>query len=442
MTRAVFLVVFSLLLAAQAQTPNVAAEQAGAVTAAAAKVSLVPGRIDHSFAKTDWPWWRGPNHDGWADADQSPPMKWSSKENVVWKTPVPGRGHGSATVVGQQVFLATADHERQVQSVLCFDRATGKRLWETEIHQGGFTTAGNGKSSLASGTVACDGERLFINFLNDGAVYATALSLDGQELWQTKVSNYVMHQGFGASPAIYGPLVIIASDHKGGGMLAGLNRTTGEIVWTVDRPKLPNYASPIVHHLGGHDQLLFIGCNLITSLEPLTGKKRWEIAGSTEECVTSIVTDGQRVFSSGGYPKNHVAAIQADGSGKIVWQNSTRVYVPSMLIRDGHLYAASDNGVAMCWKSDSGEVAWQGRLGGTFSSSPVLVGDKIFATNEAGETFIYRADPAKFELLGENKLGDEVMATPTICGGRIYHRVAEQHDGKRQEMLYCLGNDG
>ncbi len=33
-------------------------------------------------------------------------------------------------------------------------------------------------------------------------------------------------------------------------------------------------------------------CDLITSLDPLTGKKLWEVAGSTTECVTSAVTDG------------------------------------------------------------------------------------------------------------------------------------------------------
>ena len=73
------------------------------------------------------------------------------------------------------------------------------------------------------------------------------------------------------------------------------------------------------------------------------------------------------------------------------------------------------------------------------AASPVLVGDRIFATNEAGRTFIFKATPEAFELVGENQLGDEVMATPTICGGRVFMRVAFKKEGKRQEMLYCLG---
>jgi hypothetical protein len=81
-----------------------------------------------ALADADWPWWRGPGRNGVADARQKPPLKWSDSENVLWKSPVPGRGHGSPTVVGDQVFLATADHDKQVQSVLCYDRRTGERL--------------------------------------------------------------------------------------------------------------------------------------------------------------------------------------------------------------------------------------------------------------------------------------------------------------------------
>src|SRR5450759_4048201 len=54
-------------------------------------------RID--VAPTDWPWWRGLNRDGIAKADQQPPLHWSEIQNVAWKAALPGRGHGSATVV-------------------------------------------------------------------------------------------------------------------------------------------------------------------------------------------------------------------------------------------------------------------------------------------------------------------------------------------------------
>ncbi|WLD11111.1 PQQ-binding-like beta-propeller repeat protein [Planctellipticum variicoloris] len=389
----------------------------------------------------DWPWWRGPLRNGIASSEQTPPLKWSETENVVWKTPVPGRSHGSPIVVGDQVVLAVAEPDREIQSVVCLNRNSGQVLWQTVVHEKGFEQTGkpNAKSSLASSTLACDGQRFFVNFLNAGAIYTTALDRQGKRLWQTKVSDYVLHQGFGSSPAVYESLVIVSADNKGTGAIVGLERATGKEVWRHERPKLPNYTSPIILTIGGRDQVLLTGCDLVTSLDPLTGKTLWEVEGSTTECVTSTVTDGARIFTSGGYPKNHLSAVLADGSGKLTWENNTRVYVPSMLVRDGHLYAILDAGVAMCWNSATGEEVWKGRLGGTFSSSPVLVGEHILATNEAGRTYVFKATPAAFELVGENQLGTEVFATPTVCGGRIYHRVAVQQGEERQEFVYCLG---
>ena len=390
--------------------------------------------------KTDWPWWRGTDLTGIASADQHPPVKWSDTENVVWSAPVPGLSHGSPIVVGEQVVLTAADAERNVQSVLCFDRTTGKRLWETIVHEGGLDVKNNEKSSMASASAACDGKRHFVNFLNGDSVYMTALDRDGGKLWQTKLSNYINHQGFGSSPLLYKDLVIGVSDNKGGGAIVAMNRATGAIVWKKDRPAKPNYPSPVIFNVGGKDQLFLTGCDLVTSLNPLTGETFWEVEGATTECVTTTVTDGKHIYTSGGYPKNHVSAIVADdGSGKMAWENPTRSYVPSLLSRDGYLFAVMDAGIAMCWKSDTGKEVWKGRLGGTFSSSPVMVGDLIYASNEEGETYIFKASAEKLQIVATNKLGTSVFSTPAICGSRLYNRVAVDKDGKRQEFLFCIG---
>jgi outer membrane protein assembly factor BamB len=388
----------------------------------------------------DWPCWRGPQHNGIADANQEPPLHWSETQNIVWKSPVPGRGHGSPAVSGSRVFLAVAEPETETQSILCVDRSTGKRLWQTKVHEGGFVKKQNEKSTMASSTPACDGERVFINFLHAGAVYTTALDYQGKQLWQTKVSDYVLHQGYASSPAVFKSLVLVTVDTKAGGAVAGLDRAAGTIQWINKRPALPNYTSPIVLNADGREQLLLTGCDLVSSFDPMSGKKLWEIDGATTECVTSAVTDGSLVFTSGGYPKQHVAAIKADGSGKVIWEHKARVYVPSMIVRNGHLYGIMDGaGMAVCWDCRTGKEQWKGRLGGTFSASLVLVGQNLFATNEVGKTFIFKADPKSFELVAENRLGDEVMATPAFCDSHIFMRLAETRDGKRQEWLYCIG---
>jgi outer membrane protein assembly factor BamB len=389
------------------------------------------------LAPQDWPWWRGPSCDGVVRTDLSVPFQWDMRLNVRWTASIPGRGNGSPIVVGEQVILATCDEATGSQSLLAWNCATGKLLWNSVVHADGAMRK-NARSTGASATPACDGERLFINFANHDAIVTTALSMSGQQLWQTKVTDYQVHQGYGSSPALFADLVLVSGDTKGGGAIAALRRDSGKLVWKRERPSAPNYPSPIVLQIAGRHQLLMTGCDLFTSLDPTTGETLWEVAGATTECVSSTVTDGTHVFSTGGYPKNHMSAITADGTKKVVWENKERVYVPSLLIRDGYLYGVLDAGIAMCWEAATGKEMWKERLGGNFSASPVLVSDWIFATNESGETHIFRADPNGFERRGKNKLGDEVFATPTFSRGQIYFRIANMIEGQRQEQLVCI----
>lgn len=398
------------------------------------------------FADSDWPWWRGPNLNGIAASEQNPPQNWNRKENILWKVPVPGRGHGSPTVFGDQVFLATCDRTAGTQTVIAWDRKTGKENWATVVHKDGFLPEieggrkANTKASYASGTIACDGKQLYINFLNKETVYTTALTTDGKIVWQKPVTPYVLHQGYGSSPALYGPYVLVSADNKGGGVIAALKRSNGEIAWSSKRPEKPNYPSPIVLNIAGYDQLLMTGCDLVSSFDPLTGTKLWEIPGATTECVTSTVTDGEIIITSGGYPDNHMSAVKADGSGKVLWRNKNRVYVPSMIIHQGYLYGVEDRGIAMCFDCKTGEEIWKKRMNGSFTASPILVGDNIYAINDKGETLIFKASPEKYIQVASNDLGGEAYASPAICGGEIFLRIANYEGDSRKESLYCIAN--
>src|SRR5688572_19297380 len=54
----------------------------------------------------DWPRWRGPFETGMALGDA--PTTWSDSKNVKWKVPIPGRGHSSPVLWGDQIFVTTA----------------------------------------------------------------------------------------------------------------------------------------------------------------------------------------------------------------------------------------------------------------------------------------------------------------------------------------------
>jgi outer membrane protein assembly factor BamB len=386
----------------------------------------------------DWPWWRGPMRNGTAHPMQSPPTALNREKNLLWQQAIPGRGSSSPIVVGDSIYLTSADEDSGEQMVLCFARNSGDVMWRKTVHASGGMRK-NKKASAASSTPACDGSRVYVCFPNHGRLVTTALSTDGEIVWQQEISKYVVHQGYGSSPAIYKDLVIVSADNKSGGALAALDCETGEIIWKRERPESPNYPSPILLHIGGSDQIIMVGCDQVVSYDPLTGKTNWETEGATTECVTSTLTDGQHVYTSGGYPKNHMSAMKADGSAEIAWENKSRLYVPSLVIHEGFLYGVLDAGIAVCWKADTGREMWKSRLGGTFSSSPVLVGNKIFVSSESGQFFVYEANPKKFVELSRCQIGKEVFATPTIVGGKIFHRVTDDQATVRQEVLMCLG---
>ena len=180
-----------------------------------------------------------------------------------------------------------------------------------------------------------------------------------------------------------------------------------------------------------------IGTEKVTSLDPQTGEVNWEIDGSTTECVSTTVTDGKHIYSSGGYPTNHITAIVADGSGDIAWEKKDRLYVPSLLEKDGYIWAALDSGIAVCWDAATGEEMWKDRLGGNFTGSPTLVTDAFYVVNETGEVFIVETNPEGPEILGPEKIADETFSTPSSCGNEIFLRVADYDGEQRQERLVC-----
>lgn len=390
-----------------------------------AAVSELP---DASPADSDWPWWRGINLDGKAVGPQ-PVTEWSEGKNILWKASVPGAGHASPIVWGEQVFVATADESAETQSLVCFDRATGEERWTTEIHRGGFMHR-HAKNSHASSTPACDGERVFTVFMVQDGIWVSAVGLDGKLLWQEMAGPFRSMHGYGSSPVLYKSLVIVAGDNQGSGFLAALHRRTGKLVWRVARKNDASFGTPIVAQVAGKTQLLLSGQDQIVSYNPETGKTLWTSRGPASTTANTMAFGDDVVYASGGYPQNHLMAVKADGSGEVIWENDRKGYVPSLLLDRGRLYLAQDDGIVRCFNASSGVEIWVRRLGGGFSASPVLAGEQIYLTNEQGATFVFKASET-FELLAENQLGDSGMATMAICDGRIYLRTADR--------LYCIG---
>ena len=397
--------------------------------------------VNFSSAVDDWPIWRGPNRNNVAPSNQTPPTQWDEKTNVIWKAEVPGRGHASPVMVGNKIFLATAEEDKQIQSVVCYSKDEGKQLWQTKINQGNFSRRIHRNNTHASQTIACSQNQLFVVFNNNSSIQLAALDFDGNLKWQKKTGAYrpMRSFGYGSSPCLYKDLVIVLSDTRGSGYIAAFNQQTGEEVWRTGRGEAGSYATPIVGEINGQDQLIVSSTN-VSAYDPATGKRLWKVDCPWETTCGTLVWDGDMVFVGGGYPARVSLAVSASKQ-KIIWQKPIPVYEQSLIVKDGYVYAHADTGVAYCWRGKDGKEMWKSRITSRgVSASPVLVGDLIYMTGESGETVIIKANPDKFEEVAKNKLGGESFATPVFVDNRIYTRVGARKSSSPQ-ALYCLGKE-
>ncbi len=411
---------------------------AGASTATL--LSPVAVRSQTASPAEQWWSWRGPKGNNHALGDATLPTSIATA-SPSWSVDLPGRGHSTPILFGDALFVTTADKAAGTQSVVAVSRG-GKTLWSQTIHRGGVPTENHRKNTEASPTMAADGEALFAAFYNSGGIQLTKLTTAGSILWQREAGKYNPQRyqyGYAASPLIYGDTVIVIGDYDGDAFLCALDRDSGRTRWKIKRPGKLSFSSPIVANVAGREQLLLSGTDMVAAYDPSGGELLWKVPGATTMATCgTMVWDGNLVFASGGFPEAETVCIAADGSGRVLWSNNAKCYEQSMLAHRGHLYAVTDNGIAYCWRGDDGRTMWRQRIGGRYSSSPLLVGDAIVVFNEAGTGFAFAATPERFDLRSESKFGDEVFASPIFVGDTMYLRVAVSSGGRRQEKLLAF----
>jgi outer membrane protein assembly factor BamB len=108
--------------------------------------------------------------------------------------------------------------------------------------------------------------------------------------------------------------------------------------------------------------------------------------------------------------------------------------ISSPIVVGDYLFAIDMKGSATTYDSRSGKILWSEKIPGAFSASPIESGGLIYLNNEAGETLVIRPGP-KLDLLARNPLGDRgdelFRASPAPINGRVYIRS--------NRALYCVG---
>ncbi len=404
----------------------------------------------------NWPGFRGAASAGQGGLRRFP-RAWTT-EDWTWSVDLPGTGHSSPAVWQGQVYTTSAlvdpaDAKQCVRSLTCHDAATGKLLWVQRIP--GPVEEFNAQNSLASSSPVVDAEGVYWLWGTRDLLRAEAFSHDGRQRWHADLGAFQTEHGFGGSPGLWRDLLIVPMEQDGPSKVVGVDTATGVVRWTLAREKARTaYSPPLV--LEGDDGkvsgvvrppqvVLGSMAHGLTGIDPATGRVLWERRCLPKRSVSCPVVAALADEQSGGMiivgtcgdggGDNTLVAVRAPQDGmaatgdgepsepEVAYQidRSAAPYVPSPLAVGERLFLWGDRGVVTCVTAATGAVRWRGRVGGTFSASPVALGGAILNISADGEVIVL-ADGDDFEVLGRTPLGEECRASPAVADGRLYIR--------------------
>lgn len=408
-----------------------------------------------------WPQFRGPGSTGVAEGSNLPDT-WSTTQNVKWKTAIPGQGWSSPIAWGDRIFVTsvvpageievpkrglylqgerpapTIEHRYMVYAI---SFATGKILWQRQMHRGVPRGPRHLKNTFASETPTTDGKLVYAAFGNVG-IYA--MDFDGALVWSKPMDAAATRNGWGtaSSPVLHDGRLYFVNDNEDASWLMAVDAATGKTIWRIERPKETNWATPFVWRHAGRTEIVTNGTSAIRSYG-LDGAALWQLGPSSTHVIPTPFAAGDLLYVSSGYvgdSKRPVYAVRPGASGdislkpgetsnaSIAWslpQGGT--YIESPIVYGDNFYTLFDRGFFTCHDAKTGkEIYTKVRLDPTasgFSASPWAYNNKIFAMSEDGTTYVIQAGP-EFKVIGQNVLDEFTMASPAIHRDSLLIRTA------------------
>jgi outer membrane protein assembly factor BamB len=336
-------------------------------------------------------------------------------------------------IVGNRVFVTASSGARQDRlHVMCYNLADGVLLWERQFWATGRTQT-HEKISAATPSPASDGQRIYAIFSSNDCV---ALDFEGNLVWFRGLGrdypNASNSLGMSSSLVVTDGVVVAQVENDSESFTAGLDARSGLNRWKLDRPKKANWTSPVVMKgTDGKPVVALQSSKGVAGIEPSTGKVLWNYDQGASTVPSTTVSGGRLYMPSQGLT---VLEPTADGQApKQVWRaGQLRPGTSSPVVVGDRVFTLNDGGILSCADTADGKRLWQLRLKGPFSSTPVVAGGVLYCVNEKGLVQVVDpakiTDPAKPEvaIASELDLGQVVVGTPSIAAGSLFVRS----DGK------------
>ena len=387
-----------------------------------------------AVAGENWPQFRGPGGDGHSDA-VGLPVTWSESENVLWKTPIHGRGHSSPVVWGDQVWMTTATPDGKQMFAVCVDRNSGKVLHDVGLFTNEVLQITHSLNSFASPTPVIEQGRVYVSFGTYGI--ACLDTATGRRVWARRDLNCDHFRGPGSSPFLFGNLLIQHYDGFDVQFVVALEKATGKTVWKTGRStEFANdngdfhkaFCTPIAIRSGGREQLISPAAQAAMAYDPHTGEELWRVRWGGHSTASRPLFGHGLVYLNTGFGKAQLWAVRPGGHGDVTdthvaWKLMKGVpSKPSPLLVRELIFMVDDGGVASCVDARTGQIVWQERLGGEYSASPVYADGRIYFFPHQGPATVI--EPGRqLKVLAENELDEGFMASPAVVGKALILRT-------------------
>ena len=411
-------------------------------------ILLIP--FPASRAQAPWPQFRGPWGNGLATLSGTEPLglpiRWSEKENIRWKTPIPYRGWSTPVVMDGQVWLTTATLDGHDFFVLCVDRDSGQiRVQEKLFHADHPEPLGNPLNCYASPSPVVEPGRVYVHFGSYGT--AALNTKTGEVLWKRSDLPCRHYRGPGSSLLLFENLLILTMDGVDIQYLVALDKETGRTVWKTDRttqwddlnadgkPKDEGdlrkaYSTPLVATVGGNTQVLSVGAKALYGYDPMSGRELWKIPTPAFSGAASPVYGQGIAYMITGFGKTELLAIRLDSradvtDANIAWRTARMVpQTPSPVLVDDLFFMINDAGVVTCLEADSGKQVWRERLEGDFAASLLYADGHVYCFSREGVATVLKA-ARNYEVVATNVLDSGFMASPAVSGRTLFLRTKE-----------------
>lgn len=362
-----------------------------------------------------------------SDSTESPSAvgeaKSPAKEGSAEEQPAPEKPPARPAPVDYHLtlFILQADSGDMIRRVDLFRQVATQA---PKIHQ---------KNSHASPTPVYDGERLYLHFGHQGIACVT---LEGEVVWKNAELAYPPVHGNGGSPVVVGDLLIFSRDGADISEVNALDKRTGQLQWTTPRDveveKRFSFCTPLLIEVQGQPQLIFPGSNVVQSLNPADGQEIWRVEYDGYSVVPRPIQAGNKVLICTGYNRPSLLVIDPTGEGNVTethvrWQTDSNVpNTPSLVAWENRVAMVSDRGIATCLDLETGEEVWRKRIGGNFSSSPLLHGRTLYLLSEEGDCTLLDVSQDEPQEIARNSIEERTLASLVVIGEDLLLRTAQE----------------